>query len=145
MIRIIIIIAATAWLCAGTAPVSAQHDLGRLSANPHAPKSTANPASRFDPDSVTNPQGRYGSPESISSATHPYATDAPELYDGAGNYRGKLSANPYDPDSVANPYGRYGSPFSADSINNPYGAGNPYVRSSPHNPFGDGLRIIGKE
>jgi len=48
----------------------------------------------------------YGSPFSNQSATNPYATDAPRLYDQQGNYRGKLSANPYDPDSTSNPYGR---------------------------------------
>ena len=58
----------------------------------------------------------YGNPFSNQSATNPYATDAPRLYDQQGQYRGKLSANPYDPDSTSNPYGRYGSPFSPDSI-----------------------------
>ena len=47
------------------------------------------------------------------------------MYDEAGNYRGKLSANPYDPESVSNPYGRYGSEHSADSINNKYRTDSP--------------------
>ena len=76
------------------------------------------------------------------SATNPYATDAPKLYDEEGNYRGKLSANPYDPESVSNPYGRYGSEHSADSINNPYGAGNEYRSDSPRNPYGVGMKIV---
>jgi hypothetical protein len=126
------------------ASVQAQQDLGRLSANPYAAGSTANPMSTVSPNSVTNPVSPYGSPVSPTSATNPYATEAPKLYDNDGNYRGRLSANPYDPDSVSNPYGRYGSPYSPDSINNPYGAGNPYRTDSPTNPYGTGLKIIGK-
>ena len=73
------------------------------------------------------PYSQYGSPYSNKSWTNPDATDAPKLYDGQGNDRGRLSSNPYDPDSTSNPYGgRYGSKYSADSINNPYGAGSPY-------------------
>jgi hypothetical protein len=70
------------------------------------------------------------------------ATDAPQLYDEEGNYRGKLSANPYDPESVSNPYGRYGSEHSAESINNPYGAGSKYRSDSPWNPYGVGMKIV---
>ena len=84
-----------------------------------------------------------GSPYSPNSATNPYATNAPQLYDGNGNYRGRLSTNPYDPDLVSNPYGRYGSRYSPDSINNPYGAGNPYSPTSPRNPYGSGLGVYG--
>ena len=134
--------AAAAWLTAG-APAAAQTYIGQYSANPFAPRSTAAPGSAFDPNSVNNPAGRYGSPLSPSSARNPSATDAPKLYDSAGRYRGKLSANPFDPESVANPYGRYGSRYSPDSVNNPYGAGSPFAPESPHNPFGTGLRIHG--
>src|SRR5690606_17503892 len=98
----------------------------------------------YNANSVNNPYGTYGSQASSKSATNPYATDAPKLYDSAGNYRGKLSSNPYDADSVSNPYGRYGSKYSADSINNPYGAGNPYSSDSPTNPYGNGLSIYGE-
>ena len=122
-------------------------DLGELSANPFNPESTANlfgAGSSFKPDGLNNPFSPYGSPFSNQSATNPFATDAPRLYDQQGNYRGKLSANPYDPDSTSNPYGRYGSPFSPDSIKNPYGAGNPYNPGSPTNPYGRGLRIEGR-
>ncbi|MGE4064773.1 MAG: hypothetical protein AB7E79_15525 [Rhodospirillaceae bacterium] len=132
-------------LALSTGVAAAQTYLGQFSANPHAPQSTAAPAQRFAPDSVINPMGRYGRPTSAQSATNPFATDAPELYDSAGRYRGKLSANPYDPDSISNPYGRYGSRTSPDSVNNPYGAGNPYAPESPTNRFGAGLRIIGKD
>jgi len=92
-----------------------------------------------------NPFGRYGGPYSNDSATNPYATNPPKLYDSEGNYRGKLSAKPYDPESVSNPYGRYGSPYSADSINNPYGAGSPYRTDSPNNPYGEGLGIYAED
>ena len=122
-------------------------DLGELSANPFNPDSTSNPfgaGSPFKPDGLNNPFSPYGSHFSNQSATNPYATDAPRLYDQQGQYRGKLSANPYDPDSTSNPYGRYGSPFSPDSIHNPNGAGNPYSPSSPKNPYGRGLRIEGR-
>jgi hypothetical protein len=64
--------------------------------------------SPYAPNGVNNPYSSAGSPYSNKSANNPYATDAPKLYDGGGNYRGKLSANPYDADSTSNPYGRYG-------------------------------------
>lgn len=116
--------------------------LGHLSANPYARGSTANSAGRSDPNSVTNPQGPYGSRVSPTSAANPFATATPTLEDSAGRYRGKLSANPFDADSVSNPFGRYGSASSPDSINNPFGAGNPYAPDSPHNRYGQGLRIL---
>lgn len=96
---------------------------------PYDPNCLNNPygaGSPYKPDGLMNPYSPYGSPYSNQSHTNPYATDAPRLYDGQGNYRGRLSNNPYDPDSTSNPYGRYGSQYSPDSINNPYGAGNPY-------------------
>ncbi|MEE4661022.1 MAG: hypothetical protein V2J89_11180, partial [Halieaceae bacterium] len=99
----------------------------------------------YNPNSINNPYGRYGSPYSNQSANNPNATKAPKLYDNQGNYRGRLSSNPYDPESVSNPYGRYGSKYSPDSINNPYGAGNPYSPDSPNNPFGQGWQIIADE
>lgn len=70
-------------------------DLGKLSANPFNPDSTSNPfgaGSPFKLDSINNPFSPYGSPYSNQSATNPYATDAPRLYDQQGQYRGKLSA-----------------------------------------------------
>jgi hypothetical protein len=101
-------------------------------------------SSPFKPDGLNNPFSPYGSSFSNQSATNPYATDAPRLYDQEGAYRGKLSTNPYDPDSVSNPYGRYGNPYSPDSLNNQFGAGNPYRLDSPNNPYGRGLRIEGR-
>ena len=124
---------------------TAQQKIGTLSTNPYAPKSTSSSGSQYDPNSVTNPYGKYGSQYSNKSANNPYATEAPKLYDSQGNYRGKLSSNQYDPDSVSNPYGRYGSRYSADSINNPYGAGSKYNADSPNNPYGQGLNIVGDD
>jgi hypothetical protein len=100
---------------------------------PYDPRCLNNPygaGSPYKPDGLMNPYSHYGSPYSNQSWTNPYATDAPQLFDSQGSYRGRLSTNPYDPDSVSNPYGRYGSPFSPDSINNPFGAGNPYNPNS---------------
>ena len=123
-------------------------DLGRLSANPYASESTSNAfgaGSPYRANSINNQFGPYGSPFSPKSATNPYATDAPKLYNNEGNYRGKLSTNQFDPDSISNPFGRFGSPYSSESINNPYGAGNPYAADSPNNPYGKGWRIEGAE
>lgn len=122
-------------------------DLGVLSANPFDVDSIANPfgaGSPFAPNGINNPYSPYGSPFSNQSATNPYATDAPRLYDQEGAYRGKLSANQYDADSTSNQFGRYGSPFSPDSINNRFGAGSPYRYDSPTNPYGKGWRIEGR-
>jgi hypothetical protein len=120
--------------------------LGQLGGNRFDPDSTSNPfgaGNQFNPNSVKNDFGPYGNPFSPNSARNPYAIDTPRLYDGQGNYRGKLSSNPLDPDSVSNPFGRYGNRFSPDSVNNPFGAGNPFSPSSPNNPFGQGLSIYG--
>ena len=129
-------------------PLSVQADyLGELNANPFDFDSTANPfgaGSPFKPDGINNPFCPYGSPISNQSATNPFATDAPRLYDQQKNYRGKLSTNPYESDSTSNPFGRYGSPFFPDTINNPFGAGSPYSSNSPTNPYGRGLRIEGE-
>ncbi|MEK6804645.1 MAG: hypothetical protein AABZ34_18585 [Nitrospirota bacterium] len=129
-------------------PLTVQAEyLGNLSANEFDTNSTANSngtGNPFAPNSINNEFGRYGSSYSNQSATNPYATDAPRLYDKEGHYRGKLSTNQYDPDSVSNPYGRYGNPYSPDSLNNPYGAGNPYRSDGPTNPYGSGWRIEGR-
>lgn len=121
--------------------------LGNLSANPFDFDSTANQfgkGSPFAPNGINDSFSPYGSPYTSRSATNPFATEAPRLYDQEGNYRGKLSANPFDADSTSNQFGRYGSPFSGDSLNNPYGAGSPFRQDSPNNPYGKGWRIEGK-
>jgi hypothetical protein len=114
--------------------------LGNLNSNPFDPDSVSNPFGRYgspySPDSVNNPYGQYGSPYSPYSAWNPYATQAPAIVTPQGRYLGKLSTNPYDPDSVSNPFGRYGSPYSPDSINNPFGQyGSPFSPNSVRNPY----------
>ena len=125
----------------------AEEYLGQLGGNKYNQNSLGNPygaGSQYNSNSINNQYGQYGSPYSNKSATNPYATDAPKLYDSQGNYRGKVSNNPYDPDSISNPYGKYGNPYSSESIKNPYGAGNPYSADSPNNPYGSGLRVYGQ-
>lgn len=55
--------------------------LGTLSANVYDPNSISNPYGRYgnpySPDSVNNPYGEYGSVYSDRSANNPYATSAP--------------------------------------------------------------------
>ncbi len=135
-------------LCLLFFPLTVQAEyLGNLSANEFDANSTANSygaGNPFAPNSITNEFGRYGNPYSNQSATNPYATEAPRLYDQQGNYRGELSSNPYDPDSTSNSYGLYGNPYSPDSLNNQFGAGNPYRSDSPTNPYGSGWRIEGQ-
>jgi hypothetical protein len=119
--------------------------IGNLNSNPYDPNSISNPygkyGSRYSPDSVNNPYGKYGSKFSHKSARNPFATDAPKLYDSNGKYMGKLSTNKYDPDSISNPYGRFGNQYSPDSVNNKFGAGNPFSPSSPTSPYGSGFKI----
>jgi hypothetical protein len=59
--------------------------LGNLSANPYDPNSTSNPygryGSEYSPDSINNPYGRYGSPYSNDSVNNPYATNPPAIVD----------------------------------------------------------------
>ena len=55
--------------------------LGRLSSNQYDPDSVSNPygryGSRYSPDSINNPYGQYGSRYSNQSPNNPYATQAP--------------------------------------------------------------------
>ena len=128
-------------------PAAGQTDLGNLSANRLDPDSTSNPLGAGSPlraNGINNPLGVYGSPLSNKSVSNPHATQAPRLYDGAGNYRGRLSTNRLAPDSTSNPLGRYGSPLSPESINNPLGAGSPLRYDSPNNPLGQGWKIEGE-
>ena len=148
MSRVIFVVGFSVLLIIQCAIWASAEDLGRLSANPYDSESTSNPfgaGSPYRANSINNPYGTYGNPYSQKTANKPYATDAPRLYAGQGNYRGRLSSNPFDPDSTSNPYGKYGSPFPSESINNPYGAGNPYSSNSPNNPYGKGWRIEGAD
>jgi hypothetical protein len=89
---------------------------------------------RYLPPAPPQPPGTFSNPYGNSF-------NSPKLYDGQGQYRGNMNANPYDPNSTANPFGRYGSPFSPDSINNPFGAGSRYRQDSPSNPYGTGMGV----
>lgn len=55
--------------------------LGRLNSNRYDPESVANPYGRYgspySANSINNPFGRYGSPYSVESARNPYATQPP--------------------------------------------------------------------
>lgn len=57
--------------------------LGNLSTNKYDPNSVNNPygryGSKYSSDSINNEYGRYGSPYSSESATNPYATNAPRV------------------------------------------------------------------
>ncbi len=57
--------------------------LGNLSANPYDPESVNNPHGRYgspySQDSINNPFGQYGSPYSSDSANNPYATNPPVI------------------------------------------------------------------
>lgn len=98
--------------------------LGELSNNPFDPNSVSNPfgkyGSPFSPDSVNNPYGKYGSKFSDQSATNPYTTQAPTIVTPNGQALGQLSANPYLTNSTANPFSTVGSPFSPTSVTNPF-------------------------
>lgn len=58
--------------------------LGRLNSNIYDPESVSNPYGRYgspySPDSINNPYGKYGSPYSPYSVTNPYTTQAPKIY-----------------------------------------------------------------
>jgi len=55
--------------------------LGRLNANPYDPESVANPygqyGSPYSSNSINNPYGQYGSPYSPNSARNPYTSTPP--------------------------------------------------------------------
>ena len=57
--------------------------LGNLSSNPYDPNSTSNPYGRYgneySQDSINNPYGRYGSEYSQDSPNNPYATNPPAI------------------------------------------------------------------
>ena len=72
--------------------------LGTLSSNP------------YDPNSVSNPYGQYGSQYSQDSINNPY-----------GRY-----GNPYSQDSVNNPYARGGTRPSGPTPPPPLPGANPY-------------------
>ncbi len=58
--------------------------LGNLSTNKYDPNSVSNPygryGSKYSADSINNPYGQYGSKYSNKSANNPYATSPPKVY-----------------------------------------------------------------
>lgn len=58
--------------------------LGNLNRNSLDPNSVSNPVGRYgspvSPDSINNPVGRYGSPLSNDSVNNPFATNSPRIY-----------------------------------------------------------------
>ena len=59
--------------------------LGNLSTNHNDPDSVSNPQGRYgskdSEDSINNPNGKYGSPQSNDSLNNPYATNPPIVLD----------------------------------------------------------------
>jgi len=59
--------------------------LGNLSANQDDPDSVSNPHGRYgskdSADSINNPDGKYGNSQSNDSPNNPYATNAPIVLD----------------------------------------------------------------
>ena len=57
--------------------------LGTLSNNQYDPESVRNPygryGSKYSPDSINNPYGKYGSKYSPDSPNNPYATNPPVI------------------------------------------------------------------
>ena len=76
--------------------------LGNLSNNQYDPNSISNPygqyGSPYSPNSVNNPYGQYGSPYSPDSANNPYATNPPRVYAPSSNTYG--TQNPYQLSSI---------------------------------------------
>jgi hypothetical protein len=58
--------------------------LGNLNSNRYDPNSVSNPygqyGSPYSPNSINNPYGQYGSPYSPNSANNPYTTGGPRIY-----------------------------------------------------------------
>jgi len=101
-----------AFLLVATTLTMAQYlgNWGANTSNPYSVDNSYGAGDPFDPNSIKNPTGRFGSPYSSYSTTNPFATHAPRLYDQDGNYRGRLSNNPNDPESISNPNSPYFSP-----------------------------------
>jgi hypothetical protein len=58
--------------------------LGNLNSNRYDPNSVSNPygqyGSQYSPNSINNPYGQYGSPYSPNSVNNPYTTSGPRIY-----------------------------------------------------------------
>lgn len=116
--------------------------LGNLNKNKYDPNSVANPygkyGSTYSPTSVNNSYGKYGSQYGTEGAHNSYGgTNSPVVVSPDGTYLGRLNSNKYDPESVSNSNGRYGSKYSPTSINNSYGKyGSQYSQNSANNSYG---------
>ena len=55
--------------------------------------------SEYDPDSVQNPYGKYGSPYSPKSPTNPYTSTPPKAFQN-GQYKGDVTVNPMNPNRL---------------------------------------------
>jgi hypothetical protein len=62
--------------------------LGNLNTNQYDPNSTSNPygkyGSEYSADSINSPYGKYGSEYSNDSSNNPYATNSPAIIDSDG-------------------------------------------------------------
>ena len=114
--------------------------LGSYSANEFDPYSVSNPygqyGSQYSPKSINNPYGQYGSQYSSDGIANPYTTGGPRLFGSDGTYLGRINSNQYDLESISNPYGIYGSQYSPTSVNNPCSIyGSPFSPNSATNPY----------
>lgn len=79
----------------GNSPIIVAPDgqfLGNANSNRYDPNSISNPygqyGSRYSPNSVNNPYGQYGSPYGQHSPNNPYSTEPPVIIDpNTGNSR----------------------------------------------------------
>lgn len=101
--------------------------LGKVNKNKYDPESVSNPygqyGSKYSSKSVNNENGQYGSQYSSQSATNPYSNNAPKIVGTDGDqaqYLGRKSANQYNTESSSNENGQYGSKYSGTSTKNKY-------------------------
>lgn len=75
--------------------------LGCLTCSEYDPNSVHNPyglyGSKYSLTSIANPDSDYGSPTALESACNPYALNAPVILNRDGNYYGQLTVNTSNP------------------------------------------------
>ena len=80
--------------------------LGCLNCSEYDPDSVQNPygkyGSPYSPDSMNNQYGQYGSPSSPKSPTNPYTTTPPQAFQN-GQYKGDVTVNPTNPNRLNSP------------------------------------------
>lgn len=86
MTKVILALITITMIARAESPVIVSPDgqyLGNLNSNEYDPNSVANPYGRYgspySPDSINNTYGQYGSPYSPDSATNPYTTGGPKI------------------------------------------------------------------